>query len=238
MNEILKTKIKSWDQTPGWKVFTVINEDNMTYIVANEAAKEALVVDPVEEDWSALIEVTQSLKGYRFLAVIDTHTHADHISCAAKLSDTLQAPLLMHEKSPSRKIHLRVSRDFNFPSMAAPFKILMTPGHTPDSITPIWGSFIFSGDTLLYGDTGRDDLPGGNPKEHFESMQKIKKQVKPDFFLLPWHDAAGGRITPWAHQLEVNPSLTQNEENFVKEAGAYVGPSPKLLKESLFENFK
>ena len=234
----MKTEIKTWSELKDWKIFSIINDDNMTYICAHLGTKEAIVVDPMKDDWTALIETTRSLAGFRFLAVIDTHTHADHISCAATLAETLKAPLLMHEKSPSRKIHLRVSKDFSFANAAAPFDILVTPGHTPDSITPIWGPFIFSGDTLLYGDTGRDDLPGGNPEEHFESMQKIKAHVKSNYYLLPGHDSEGGRITTWSHQLEVNPSLSQDRATFVKEAGSYIGPSPKLLKESLFENFK
>jgi hypothetical protein len=56
--------------------------------------------------------------------------------------------------------------------------------------------------------------------------------------MLPGHDMRGGRISSWKTQLEVNASLTQPREIFVPEAAAYVGPSPKLLKESLFENFK
>lgn len=234
----MNTQVKVWSEVKDWTVTVVINEDNMTYVVSNDVFKEALVVDPMRDDLETLLNVTRALKGYRFLAVIDTHTHADHISCAAELAEFLKAPLLMHEKSPSRKIHLRASRDFELSNASAPLMIMMTPGHTPDSITPIWGRFILSGDTLLYGDTGRDDLPGGNPEDHYDSLQKIKAYVKPDYYLLPGHDAEGGQITKWSHQIEVNPSLTQDRATFVKEAGAYVGPSPKLLKESLFENFK
>ena len=50
-----------------------------TYIAANLASKEAIVVDPMKDDWSTLLEVTRTLKGYRFLAVIDTHLSLIHI---------------------------------------------------------------------------------------------------------------------------------------------------------------
>jgi glyoxylase-like metal-dependent hydrolase (beta-lactamase superfamily II) len=170
--------------------------------------------------------------------VIDTHTHADHVSIAATLANDLGTPLVQHVLSPSRRVHLRVSQDTALPTASSPLKLLVTPGHTAECITPIWGPFLFGGDMILYGDTGRDDLPGGDPEAHWESLQKIKAHATPDMLLLPGHDGRKGRISSWRHQLEISPGLTQDKPAFVQDAGAYVGPSPKLLKESLYENFK
>ncbi len=223
----------------GWSAKAVINDDNMTYVVWNSGTREAIVVDPMREDWESLLSIARNeLKGYRFLAVIDTHTHADHISCAASLADALQAPLIQHALSPSKRIHLRVSRDTALPAAAGPLKLLVTPGHTAECITPIWGPFLFGGDMILYGDTGRDDLPGGDPEAHWESLQKIKAHAAPGTLMLPGHDGEGGRVSSWRHQLEISPGLSQDKTTFVKDAGSYVGPSPKILKESLYENFK
>lgn len=222
----------------GWQAKAVINDDNMTYVVWNENSREAIVVDPMREDWDTLVKMAADLKGYRMLAVIDTHTHADHVSCAANLAEHLGAPLVQHVASPSKRIHIRISRDTTFPAQAGPFKMLVTPGHTAECITPIWGPFLFGGDMIFHGDTGRDDLPGGDPVAHWESLQKIKEHAKPEFILLPGHDNKGGRASSWATQMEINPALTQSKEAYVADGGAWVGPSPKLLKESLYENFK
>jgi sulfur dioxygenase len=223
----------------GWHAKAVIQDDNMTYVAWNSESREVVVTDPVREDWDALLGLLGGeLKGYRVLAVIDTHTHADHVSCAADLAREFGAPLLQHEKAPSRRVHLRVSRDMDLPAAGSRLRLLLTPGHTVDSITPIWGPFIFGGDTLLFGDTGRNDLPGGDPEAHWESLQKVKASASKEMLLLPGHDAEGGRVSSWSHQLETSPSLSQSREDFVREAGAYIGPSPKNLKESLYENFK
>lgn len=222
-----------------WGGKAVIHDDNMTYVVWNESTREAIVVDPMREDWEALLEIAKNqLKGYRFLAVIDTHTHADHVSCAASLADEFSAPLVQHLSSPSKRVHLRVGRDTAIPSAAGPLKFLCTPGHTADCITPIWGPFLFGGDMLLYGDTGRDDLPGGDPQAHWESIQKMKSHASSDTLVLPGHDREGGRVSSWSHQVEISPALTQDKQTYVADGGAWVGPSPKLLKESLYENFK
>lgn len=221
-----------------WDGYAVMNDDNMTYIVWNAGTKEALVIDPMREDWETLLGLIQKLKDLRFLAVIDTHTHADHVSCAADVAAHLKVPLVQHRDSPSQRVHLRICQDTQIPTSAGPLICLLTPGHTPDGVTFIWGPFLFGGDTLLYGDTGRDDLPGGNAAEHWRSLQKIKVNAAPDCILLPGHDGQGGRASSWKTQMEVNPGLNQDEATFINDAGAYVGPSPRLLKESLFYNFK
>ncbi len=223
---------------PGWDLRAIVNDDNITYLAFHREAKEAVFVDPTREDLSVLFEEAKKLQGYRFLAVIDTHTHADHVSAAALLAAEVGAPLLQHERSPSRRIHLRVSQDTHLPSAAAPLQIWTTPGHTPDSLTVVWGPFVLTGDHLMHGDTGRDDLPGGDPEAHYESIQKLRARLTPEHIILPGHDSKGGRATSWKTQLQISPSLSQDRDTFVREAGEYNGPAPKSLKESLFENFK
>ncbi|MBK9292837.1 MAG: MBL fold metallo-hydrolase [Oligoflexia bacterium] len=235
VEEIIKDKTKIPEP---WGTKVIINDDNMTYLTWNEQTKEAIFVDPMKDDWDVLIKEANNLNGYRFIAVIDTHTHADHISCAASLAERLQTPLIQHQLSPSQRIHLRVSKDTALPTTSGPLKLLVTPGHTADCITPIWGPFIYGGDMILFNDTGRDDLPGGNPATHWESLQKIKANSKLEMVMLPGHDGQGGQASSWASQLKENAGLSQDKETFIKDAGSYVGPSPKLLKESLFENFK
>ncbi len=223
-----------------WGGLAVIQDDNLSYLVWNEATREALWVDACLEDWEILQEKTQSMlaNGYRFVAVVDTHTHADHLTAASALADAARAPLVMHERAPSRRIHLRVSRSTSFATSAGSLRFLHTPGHTPDSMTVSWGPFVFTGDTLLYDDAGRDDLPGGDAVAHGESLELLRREIRADQWILPGHDGRGGRVSRWESQLKTNPSLLQSQQEFVAEAAAYRGPAPKLLKESLFENFK
>jgi glyoxylase-like metal-dependent hydrolase (beta-lactamase superfamily II) len=225
--------------TAPWHCRVVQSEDCQSYVVWNDQSREALAVDPKREDWDAYALLASELKGYLWLGVIDTHTHADHVSAAARLSEALKAPLVMHETAPSRRVGLRVAlKDACLPSKASPIRMLHTPGHTPDSLSVFWGPFIFSGDMILYGDAGRDDLPGGDAVAHYESMQALKAVAEPAMLLLPGHDHKGGRISTWATQLKVNASLTQEREPFVSEASAFASAPPRLLKESLKENFK
>ncbi len=238
-----KKKLSEIQQDPiplpeGWDLFIYLHYDNLTYLAFNHIHKEAIWIDPVEEDFELLMSESNLMKDYRFIAVIDTHTHADHLSGAGKLARQISAPLIMHKNAPCSAVDLRVSNDTHLSTASGKLKLLTTTGHTWDGITPIWGPFIFTGDTILFGDTGRDDLPTGNPEEHYHSLQKIKAHATPDQVILPGHDGNGGRASSWAHQLKINPSLTQSASDFIREASAYLGPPPRLLKESLFHNFK
>lgn len=221
-----------------WGCDLVLREECMGYFAWNRKTKEALVIDPMKEAqeiWDDLLRKHSDLK---ILAVIDTHTHADHFSYAGELAEKARAPMIMHQLSPSSKPTRRVSSDEVLKAEAGNVQFLETPGHTPDGVTVLWGPFLFSGDTILYGDTGRDDLPGGDAVAHCASLRKIEKWVKPTTLLAPGHDNRGGRITCWQTQLEVNPSLTQCNEDFIREAAAFVGTPPKNLKESLLHNCK
>lgn len=220
-----------------WDGVLIQNDDNLTYFLFNKKTKEGVFIDPMKDDWTTLERLVRDYRDIRTVAVIDTHTHADHISCAADLATLTGSPLVMHSKAPSRKIHLRVSADGCLSTAAGPLKLFETPGHTHDSICVIWGPFLAAGDTLLYGDCGRDDLPTGNPEEHYMTVRKLERNVNAETLVLPGHDQEG-RTSSWATQVKLNTMLTMDKETFVREAAAYVGPSPKILKESLFENFK
>lgn len=221
-----------------WAARVIINDDNLCYLAWNKATSEAILVDTCREDISVVHELLSSLPELKIVAVIDTHTHADHVTAGAYWSEKLGVPWIMHAQSPTRRAQVRIFSDTPWFTHSGPIRFVTTPGHTPDSFTIFWGPFIFTGDTIFYADTGRDDLPGGDAEAHYESLQKVKAVAKPEMLMLPNHDMRGGRISSWKTQLEVNASLTQPKEVFVPEAAAYVGPTPKLLKESLFENFK
>lgn len=223
---------------PEWQLRAIRSEQCLSYIAWNTTSREALLVDPKQEDTEAYRALATDLEGYRWIGVIDTHTHADHISAAAHFSNELRAPLIMHENAPSQRVQIRVSKETALHSQASPLKLVPSPGHTPDSITPIWGPFLFGGDTILFGDTGRDDLPGGDAEAHYESVQKLKQLATPTTLVLPGHDPQKSRASTWANQMKVNASLTQSREQFVRESNAFNAPAPKNLKDSLRENFR
>ncbi len=218
-----------------WDLTIYQNEDNLCYRAIHLETRELLWVDPVLEDWDLLIRQAQETAHCRTLAVIDTHTHADHLSCAGQLACHLGVPLIMHQRAPASGVSLRVCSDTSLSTVAGPLEFITAPGHTTDGIVIIWGPLVFTGDTILYSDTGRNDLPTGNVLEHFQTIEKLREKLRPDQLVLPGHDDLG-RSSTWAHQLITNASLVQSREDFIRDASAFTGAAPRLFKQSITYN--
>jgi len=225
-------------QTSDWHVRAFYSDQCLSFMAWNTRSQEALLVDPKREDGPAYLEVKAELPGYRWVAIVDTHTHADHVSLAAELAPVFQAPYMIHDLSLTQRAHLKIKQDTHLSTAAGPLRLICTPGHTQDSMTLIWGPFVFAGDTVLYADSGRDDLPTGNPQLHYASLKKLKTLLSPQSILLPGHDHRGGRASSWSQQLQINSSLIQSEEEFIRDSLSFRAAAPEHLNESLRENFK
>jgi hydroxyacylglutathione hydrolase len=65
---------------------------------------------------------------------------------------------------------------------------------------------LFTGDCLFIGDCGRTDLPGGNNKELFESMRRLK-QLPDGLTVYPGHDYGTKSCDTLGSQKKVNKCL-------------------------------
>lgn len=164
----------------------------------------AAVVDPVL-DYDAASAQTGTASADAVLAfvraqdlsvawILETHAHADHLSAAGYLHDTLRAPIAIGRGIAAVQVHFKevlgLGDDFaadgsqfdrlldegdelNFGSLTA--RALATPGHTCDSLTYRIGDAAFIGDTLFAPDIGtaRCDFPGGNPAQLYASIRRI-----------------------------------------------------------------
>lgn len=73
-------------------------------------------------------------------------------------------------------------------------EVLLTPGHSPGSITIYWpdNKVLITGDVIFYGGVGRTDLPGGSGKQLKQSIEKLS-QLDVEY-LLPGHSTQLGAI--------------------------------------------
>ena len=81
----------------------------------------------------------------------------------------------MHQKAPARCVTFHLTDGFECHLGNIPVKVMTTPGHTKDSIALVFDDRILTGDVLFLDDAGagRTDLPGGDPGEHWDSMQRV-----------------------------------------------------------------
>ncbi len=188
-----------------------------TYLIGSESTKEVIVVDPVLEQVNEYVSLIKK-EGLKLTHIVDTHTHADHISGAGALIDQTGAIYVMHQHSPVSCVAFRVPDGFDCHLSDIPVKIMHTPGHTKDSMCLIFSDRILTGDTLFLDDggAGRTDLPGGDPGEHWESMQRLKKL--PDHLIVyPAHEYRGREPSGLGDQKKRNPNLQQRtKDEYVK----------------------
>ena len=71
-------------------------------------------------------------------------------------------------------------------TMTLPARALHTPGHTPGSQCFLANGCLVSGDTLFLDGCGRTDLPGSNPSDMYDSLQRLAS-LPDDTVVFPGH---------------------------------------------------
>jgi glyoxylase-like metal-dependent hydrolase (beta-lactamase superfamily II)/rhodanese-related sulfurtransferase len=135
-----------------------------SYLIGSEG--EAVVVDP-QRDVDQYIEEAEA-QGLKIKYVIETHLHADFVSGHRELASRTGAEIVFGEKAGAAFSHLPVKDGDELTVGSVSFRILETPGHTPESICllisdsehPAAAQKLLTGDTLFIGDVGRPDLAG------------------------------------------------------------------------------
>ncbi|HXX87599.1 MAG TPA: MBL fold metallo-hydrolase [Candidatus Acidoferrum sp.] len=160
--------------------------DNFSYIVGDEASKEAAVIDPSFNADEILAQVKDH--GYKVKYVINTHHHSDHTAGNEEVMNASHAKLVAHRLSSVHKDVSVIDEDL-IKIGKTTIKVIHTPGHTPDSICLlIDGKLLLTGDTLFVGECGRTDLPGGNPESMYDSLFHKLMKLDDNVEVYPGHD--------------------------------------------------
>ncbi len=187
-----------------------------TYLVGKQGIKEVALVDPVLErlDEYLVFLRTGNLK---LSAVIDTHTHADHVSAGSALRDLAGCDYIMYRSAPASCVTKRVSDGQLLRFAGIEARVIFTPGHSADSMCLVLPGRVLTGDTLFLDDggAGRDDLPGGDAGQHWDSLQKLL-ELPETLVVHPAHEYRRRRPTSLAIQKMSNPHLKpRTREEFV-----------------------
>ena len=155
----------------------------LTYVVSDEATKDAVIIDPVFDynpnngkvahDSSQQVLDFVSQNNLNIHYILETHAHADHLSDSVYLK----------EKFPNAKLgigeNIKLVQEvfkgvFNMNDLPADgsqfdelftdgqvvkagsleFKIIFTPGHTPACTSILMGDALFTGDAIFMPDYG------------------------------------------------------------------------------------
>lgn len=184
--------------------------DNFSYIVFDKEVKKAAVIDPsigIKKTIDFLNSEKLDLK-----YIINTHNHSDHTSKNKDLRARYpNAKIVASEKSYGRfmrDIDIKVNDKSELEIGKIKINFLLTPGHSPDGLCIVAdNSALFTGDTLFIDDCGRADLIGGNIKDLYLSLQKIKR-LPYDLIIYPGHDYGSKPFDTLKNQIKKNKTLT------------------------------
>jgi hydroxyacylglutathione hydrolase len=127
-----------------------------SYLIGDEAAGEAVVVDPsyAIEPYLAAAERA----GVRIVGVLETHTHADHVSGHGRFALEHEVPVSIHPLAEPVFPFEPVEDGQELHIGALTIRVLHTPGHRPEHCCYLVEGHLLSGDSLLIGDAARPDL--------------------------------------------------------------------------------
>ncbi|MEK7074505.1 MAG: MBL fold metallo-hydrolase [Patescibacteria group bacterium] len=169
-------------------VYDVLNDASCrTYFIHDMRSDEAILVDPIM-DFVDFYVWHLDLAGFTLTHVIDTHTHADHISGSTALKERTGCEYVMHRSSKVSGVTWRLDEGMHRVG-DIPLGVMHTPGHTKDSISLVLPDRVFVGDCLFLneGGAGRLDLPGGDAGDHWDSLQRILG-LPEQLIVCPAHD--------------------------------------------------
>ncbi|OZI18671.1 Zn-dependent hydrolase [Bordetella genomosp. 9] len=204
-----------------------------TYLIATGTGGEALIIDPVKErlpDYASLLRQLD----VRLLHAIDTHTHADHITALADLSDATGCATVMGEYTKADCVARRVVDGEILRVGDIALQGIYTPGHTEESfsfvLNPDRPMAVFTGDVLLIRGTGRTDFQGGDPRRSWDSIVNRLFRLPDDTIVYPAHDYRGCTASTIGEEKHHNPRLAgKTEAEYVAIMNGLNLPRPQLM---------
>ena len=248
-----------------------------SYVVRDPASRACAIIDSVLDlDYAAgrtgtkaadlIVDYVRN-ENLDVAWILETHVHADHLSGAPYLQETLGGKIgigdqicvvqevfgkvfnagTAFERDGSDFDALFKEQDrFQIGGLSA--HVLHTPGHTPACVTYVIGDAAFVGDTLFMPDfgTARCDFPGGSARQLWQSIHKILS-LPDDTRIFTCHDYKAPGRDQFAWESTVGEQKAKNkhiadaeEDDFVamREARDATLSMPKLIIPSIQVNMR
>jgi len=176
----------------------IIHEDLgcASYLVADRESGVAVVVDP---QWDVEpYRRLASLHGVRIGHILETHTHADHVSGHGRLAQATGATIHIHELAGAEYPHDPFADGWMLELGDLSVEAIHTPGHRPEHTAFLlrdasrdgapWA--VLGGDSLFIGDVARPDLavePRAGAADMFRSLHQRLLVLDDEVEIWPGH---------------------------------------------------
>ncbi len=161
-----------------------------TYVLFDETTREALIIDPVDEQLARDLAVLQDNR-FELIWTVETHAHADHITSAGQLAEHAGARTAAPEGCGIGTAAVQLRHGDTLAFGGEEIRALHTPGHTAGSMSFVWRDHVFTGDTLLINGCGRTDFQSGSASALYRSITEVLFALPDNTTVWPGHDYQG-----------------------------------------------
>jgi sulfur dioxygenase len=207
-----------------------------TYLLFDETTREALIIDPVDEQIERDLAVLNEHR-LKLLWSLETHAHADHITSGGLLAEhtgaQTAAPAGCHIGTAAVQLQDGDVLRFGHEQV----KALHTPGHTAGSMSFVWREHVFTGDTLLIDGCGRTDFQSGSAADMYRSLTQVLFALPEHTTVWPGHDYRGRTHSTIGREKKTNSRVAgRTQAQFEAAMQALNLPRPRRIDEAVPAN--
>src|SRR5581483_5034252 len=206
-----------------------------SYLVGDAGAGEAVVVDPafaIEQYLDAA-----EREGVQITRVLETHTHADHLSGHGRFALEHGVPVSIHPLARPEYPFDALEDGGRVSVGSVELRVLHTPGHRPEHCSfVVDDELVLTGDSLFVGDAARPDLAidaRTGAADLYRSVQRLAK-LDDATVVFPGHvsgslcgsNMSDEHSTSIGRERKTNHALRSSLTDFVEESASLTTPKP------------
>jgi glyoxylase-like metal-dependent hydrolase (beta-lactamase superfamily II) len=201
----------------------------LTYLIADDVSKEAVIIDPVSEHLEDYVDLIKK-HGLTLKYTLETHVHADHITASGQLRQLLGVKAGVSQLCGAENADVQLNDGDMIYFGSDGLRVIATPGHTAGSLSFLWHDKLFTGDTLLINGCGRTDFQSGDAGALFDSIVDKLFMFPDETLIYPGHDYNGHRVSNVGQEKLINPRLAnKTKDAFIEIMHNLNLPKPKLI---------
>jgi glyoxylase-like metal-dependent hydrolase (beta-lactamase superfamily II) len=212
-----------------------------TYLLADEQAREAVLIDCVFEQHARDAALIRELE-LNLIGTLDTHCRADHVTGAWRMKQAFGSKIGLSPQYGARHVDLPLVHGDAVRFGAHSVEVRATPGHTDGCVSFVSEdhALVFTGDALLVRGAGRTDFQQGDPLRLFRSIREQLLTLPDACVVFPAHDYEGRTSSTVGEERRHNPRIggEPREEDFVGYMRNLGLPHPKQLAVALPANLR